>query len=243
MIASFSDWHRLQYFAPLREGLDFAATSHYSHMTWWSRFDRLQFQIYLDSSVALAMFSFLNVCLWLLNLLLKSVSHDPKYFLVSIPGQFTGAQYMVALSRQLPFRGHSLLTRQLQDFTDLSSPLLAGSQSQVSRKSIAKHSRKSILFNEGNAWVNKTNPEIDVAMGAYDGGEVYELVGIYLQDQLSSITGKRNTGLYRDDGLAVLRDTPGPDSDRLKKQIIRMFQSNGLQIRDVPQGKLLGLAE
>ena len=123
MIASFSNWNRLQYFAPLRRGLDFAATSHYSHMTWWSRFDRLQFQIYLDSSVALAMFSFLNVCLRLLNLLLKSVSHDPKYFLVSIPGQFTGAQYMVALSRQLPFRGHSLLTRQLQDFTDLSSPL------------------------------------------------------------------------------------------------------------------------
>ena len=87
-----------------------------------------------------------------------------------------------------------------------------------------------VMFNKGNAWVKKTNPEFDVVMGSYNGAEICELVGLSLQDQLSAITGKHNMGLYRDDGLAVLRDTPGPDSDWLKKQIIRMFQSNGLQI-------------
>ena len=122
------------------------------------------------------------------------------------------------------------MTRKLQDFTALSSPLPAASQSQASSKSISRRSRKSILFNEGNAWGKKTNPEYDVAMGSYDKAEICELVGIYFQNQPSAVTGKRNTGLYRDDGLAVLRDTPGPDSDRLKKQIIRKFQSNGLQI-------------
>ena len=70
---------------------------------------------------------------------------------------------------------------------------------------IIVHSRKSILFNEGNAWVKKTNPEFDVAIGSYNGAEICELVGLYLQDQLSAITGKHNTGLYRDDGLAILR--------------------------------------
>ena len=64
----------------------------------------------------LTLFSFLNVCLWLLNLLLKSISHNPKYFLVSIPGQFTKAQYTIALSRQLPFRGHPLLTSTVVGF-------------------------------------------------------------------------------------------------------------------------------
>ena len=81
---------------------------------------------------------------------------------------------------------------------------------------IILHSRKSVLFNEGNAWVKKTNPELDVGMGAYDGAEICELVGLYLLDQLSAITGKHNTDLHRDDGLAVLRGTPGPDSDTLK---------------------------
>ena len=76
--------------------------------------------------------------------------------------------------------------------------------------------------------MKKTNPEFDVAMGAYDGAKICELVGLYLLDQLSAITGKHNTDLYRDDGLAVLlRDTPGPDSDRLKKQIIQICLTAG----------------
>ena len=66
--------------------------------------------------------------------------------------------------------------------------------------------------------MKKTNPEFDVAMGTYDGAEICEFVGLYLLDQLSAITGKLNLGLYRNNGLAVLRDTPGPDSDRLKSK-------------------------
>ena len=67
-------------------------------------------------------------------------------------------------------------------------------------------------------------------MGACDGAEICELVGWYLLDKLLHITGKLNTGLYRDDGLAFLRNTSGPDTERLRKKIIKLFKDNGLQI-------------
>ena len=39
---------------------------------------------------------------------------------------------------------------------------------------IIKHSRKSLLFHNGNAWVKKEgNPLFDVTMGSYNGAEVY----------------------------------------------------------------------
>ena len=67
-------------------------------------------------------------------------------------------------------------------------------------------------------------------MGAYDGAEICELVGLYLLDKLSHITGKLNTGLYRDDGLAFLRNASGPDTKKLRKKLIKLFKDNGLQI-------------
>ena len=41
----------------------------------------------------------------------------------------------------------------------------------------------------------------DVAMGAYDGAEVCELVGTFLLEKISEICNKSNIGLYRDDGF------------------------------------------
>ena len=39
-----------------------------------------------------------------------------------------------------------------------------------------------------------------------------------------------NMGLYRDDGLACYKRMPGPLLERRKKEIIKLFQENGLQI-------------
>ena len=60
--------------------------------------------------------------------------------------------------------------------------------------------------------------------GSFDGAEVYELVGLYLLHHLSGILGKEAVGLYRDDGFAILRNTPGPNAERLKKQIIQIAE-------------------
>ena len=49
-------------------------------------------------------------------------------------------------------------------------------------------------------------------MGAYDGAEVAELCGLYVLHKLESVIG-----LYRDDGLAVVKGS-GPDIERLRKK-------------------------
>jgi hypothetical protein len=73
-------------------------------------------------------------------------------------------------------------------------------------KEMIFHARKSLLFNYGESWVKKGNTQFDVTMGAYDGAEVCELVGCFLLAEISKKFERNNIGLYRDDGLAVLRN-------------------------------------
>ena len=86
------------------------------------------------------------------------------------------------------------------------------------------HCRKSLLFCEREAWSKKSYDRFDVTMGSYDGAEVCELVGLYLLHHLSGILGKEAVGLYHDDGLAILRNTPGPNAERLKTQSCNGYQ-------------------
>ena len=46
-------------------------------------------------------------------------------------------------------------------------------------------------------------------MGRFDGGNICELVGLYLLDKLSNLIGRENVGLYRDDGLAPINSIIG----------------------------------
>lgn len=101
---------------------------------------------------------------------------------------------------------------------------------EIAQIEIIKHSRKSLLFDEDNIWVKKGDVMFDVTMGSYDGAEVCELVGLYLLNVLGEKFGKENIGLYRDDGLAAFQNISGPEADRRRKQIIKLFQENGLKI-------------
>ena len=67
-------------------------------------------------------------------------------------------------------------------------------------------------------------------MGAYDGAEVCELVGIFILHQLSRIYNKNNIGLYRDDGLAVFKNISGPQAEKIKKHFQNIFCKNILDI-------------
>ena len=61
---------------------------------------------------------------------------------------------------------------------------------------------KSFVFNNGEAYAKKGQNNFDVTMGAWDGAEIAELVGLYLLHQMSTNVFKANEfGLYRDDGL------------------------------------------
>ena len=93
------------------------------------------------------------------------------------------------------------------------------------------HCRKSLLFDNETAWTKKDqNNMFDVTMGSFDRAEVCELIGLFILNILSDKYGKNNVGLYRDDGLVLLRNTSGPQSERTRKDITREFKKQGLDI-------------
>ena len=95
---------------------------------------------------------------------------------------------------------------------------------------IIKHARKSFLYDSNEPWIKKTNCLFDVTMGAYDGVEVCELVGTFLLYRTSQKYNKNNIGLYRDDGLAIFNDISAAKSERVKKDIQKLFEENELDI-------------
>ena len=70
----------------------------------------------------------------------------------------------------------------------------------------------------------------DVIMGSFDGAEVSELVGIYILCFLAKLINKEDCGLYRNDGLLILRNVNGQQIDRMCKNIIKTFKDIGLAI-------------
>ena len=73
------------------------------------------------------------------------------------------------------------------------------------------HAKQSLLFNDETSWQKRnSNTLFDVTMRSYDGAETCELVGCYLLSQLTQIP-KIDIGLYCDDGLVVLNQTPPPE--------------------------------
>ena len=97
--------------------------------------------------------------------------------------------------------------------------------------SIIMQSRRTLLFNNKEPWLKKyDNEEFDVPMGRFDGAEVCELVGVYILHLLKTVIRKENVGLYRDDGLGILRNSSGPEIQRKRKQVIQIFKNCGLNI-------------
>ena len=85
---------------------------------------------------------------------------------------------------------------------------------------IMYHARKSLSFCNEEPWMKREGNLFDVTMGAYDGAEVCELVGIFMLNKISEKYNKNDVGLYRDDGLAVFKNMSGPESERIKKNFI-----------------------
>ena len=95
---------------------------------------------------------------------------------------------------------------------------------------IMYHARKSLLFSNEKPWMKREGNLFDVTMGAYDGAEVCELVGIFMLNKISEKYDKNDIGLYRDDGLAVFKNISGPESERIKKNFQSLFKKYGLEI-------------
>ena len=94
------------------------------------------------------------------------------------------------------------------------------------------HAKNALLFTEESAWVKKSrsSENFDVTMGSYDGSETAELVGLFILNRLSSRFEIKSIGLYRDDGLAVIKNASGPEMERAKKDLIKIFKKYGFNI-------------
>ena len=67
---------------------------------------------------------------------------------------------------------------------------------------------------------------LNVTMGSYDRAEVCELVGTFFLSKLGKNISKKNTGLYLNDGLVVLRNINAWGTEKMRKIIIKMFQED-----------------
>ena len=70
--------------------------------------------------------------------------------------------------------------------------------------------------------VQKGESNFDVSIGAYDGAEVCELIGIFMLSLLSKHIKKNHNGLYRGDRLATLKNTTCPEPEKLKKKLQKL---------------------
>ena len=96
---------------------------------------------------------------------------------------------------------------------------------------IIAHCRKSLLYKNKEPWKKKTTEScFDVTMGSYDGAEICELIGSYILYQINEKINDINMGLYRDDGLILLRNTNKQQSDRRRKELVEIFKTFGFNI-------------
>ena len=97
--------------------------------------------------------------------------------------------------------------------------------------SIIMQARKTLLFEGTTPWIKKSGFEdFDVPMGCFDGAEICELVGTYIQSKLTNIMNKEDLGLYRYDGLGIFRNIARPEIERKKKAIVKVFKNADYQL-------------
>ena len=67
-------------------------------------------------------------------------------------------------------------------------------------------------------------------MVSYEVTDLCELVGEYLLDIFSKEFYKQNIDLYRDDGLSCFENISGPDPEKVKKKLFKIFKNSRLSI-------------
>ena len=97
---------------------------------------------------------------------------------------------------------------------------------------VIKHCRKTLFFYGNEARQKKADETtFDVTMGSYDGVELCQLIVIYIQSLLTNILSKDKMGLYRDDGLFILRRKNKQQIDRVRRKIITLFENIDFKIK------------
>ena len=84
----------------------------------------------------------------------------------------------------------------------------------------------------GKLWTKKdgSNSLFVVTMGSFDGAEICELVGLFILNHLGKRFGKENIGLYRDDGLAIIKSKSARLLDKTRKELHKIFEQFDVKI-------------
>ena len=93
-------------------------------------------------------------------------------------------------------------------------------------ENIPLHCRKGFLFLEGQPWAKTGLDSFNVQMGSFDGAEVCELISLCLLHKLTNGANALfeidKVGLYRDDGLALIKmNQGGRTADRKMRPILK----------------------
>ena len=93
------------------------------------------------------------------------------------------------------------------------------------------HTRKSLLYCKDTPWIKKEgNGEFDVTMGSNNGAERCKILGLFLLYSTRGKFNKDDIGLYRDDRLACFKNDSGHQNDKIRKKLIKIFQTHGLKL-------------
>ena len=82
------------------------------------------------------------------------------------------------------------------------------------------HAWKSLLYYNDEPCIKKGKNNFDVTI------LLCELVSILMLSLLSKHIKKNHIGLYRDDGLVILKNTNSPEAEKLKKKFQKLFKKN-----------------
>ena len=98
-------------------------------------------------------------------------------------------------------------------------------------REIIMHVRKSLLFDNNTSWIKKDGASMfDVTMGSFDGAEICELIGLFVLYKLNEKFKRGNIGLYRNDGLAAVKNLNGRAADKTRREFTKIFGALGLKI-------------
>ena len=76
----------------------------------------------------------------------------------------------------------------------------------------------SLSITENHRSKNNSNL-FDVTIGNHDGAETCELVGLFILNHLGKKFAKKNICLYRDDGLAIIKNRSAGLADKTRKEL------------------------
>ena len=66
-------------------------------------------------------------------------------------------------------------------------------------------------------------------MGSYNGAEICELLGTLFLSALASSIQKGSSSLNRDDGLILMGNENGEKTDRMRKDVTKIFKEIGFK--------------